>query len=723
MQSCRASARALFACTLLLLFSSIARADGELRTGFPYTVDSTSKQPAIQTAAAIGSDGTIYVTVNYGAGSDAAALIALDPVNAGANGFNRKWIHVLGDTTGASPTLGPDGAVYVGADDGLVYAFTKPNGDPKWAPFDVSSVTGNLALVTATAALSPDGATLYISVAVSASDAGTSLGGGLLALSTATGQKLWYWPAPGGPVLDSAAVASDGTIYVAAIGASNRGYLAALLPSGAEKWHRDFVGPVLTSPAIGADGTIFVSTNGTFFALTSANEIKWSRASSIITSPPVVSADGTVYVTDHADFALHALRGSDGAERWHFTSTTAGSTAAGTVPVTDGAPAILADGTVVTAALDHTVRAIDPGGTLHQLAAGTVRWSSGTIIKSPMEGAVAVSPWDNTIYVGTLSGQIYAFNNAYPLSQYASWPTFQHDPAHTGIGPPPVGGARLVNLSTRAVAGPDVDFIAGLVLAGPTSKRLLLRAVGPTLGQFLPGVMPDPAFTLHVGNAYTIGNDDWGVIDPGRLPESDPGFISGVAAQVGAFPLLEGSHDAAMVTDLAPLTSSVGAYTMTVSAPHNDSGIALLEVYDADAGAAASGTRLINLSTRGHVGTGDAIMIAGLVIGGNGSVPVLIRGVGPGLAAVGVPNVLPRPSITVTDQQQSFSQSNEGWGNTASPRDLQFVSNAVGAFSLPDNSADAAMILSLAPGSYTIKLSGVAGATGNAIIEVYDVSF
>src|SRR3569833_410759 len=111
MQCCRAFARAIFACTLLLLADSIARADGELRAGFPYNVDSTSKVPTILSAPAVAPDGTVFVTVNYGAGSEAAALIALTPLNAAPFGLVQKWKKVLHDTTLASPTIGADGAV------------------------------------------------------------------------------------------------------------------------------------------------------------------------------------------------------------------------------------------------------------------------------------------------------------------------------------------------------------------------------------------------------------------------------------------------------------------------------------------------------------------------------------------------------------------------------------------------------------------------------------
>jgi uncharacterized delta-60 repeat protein len=128
--------------------------------------------------------------------------------------------------------------------------------------------------------------------------------------------------------------------------------------------------------------------------------------------------------------------------------------------------------------------------------------------------------------------------------------------------------ARLINISARNHVGTEADIlIAGFNLAGFGTKRILLRAVGPTLGGVpfnLPGVLADPKLTLFDGaGAKVIENDNW-----------DSALASTFAAS-GAFPLAPSSCDAALVVTLPP-----GAYTAQVSGVANTTGTALVEVYE-----------------------------------------------------------------------------------------------------------------------------------------------
>jgi hypothetical protein len=133
--------------------------------------------------------------------------------------------------------------------------------------------------------------------------------------------------------------------------------------------------------------------------------------------------------------------------------------------------------------------------------------------------------------------------------------------------------------------------------------------------------------------------------------------------------------------------------------------------------------RLVNISTRALVGTGGGIAIAGFVIEGpaGATKQVLVRGVGPALSQFGVSGVLAQPSISVFSGGAVVA-SNTAWGTGANPAEVASVSAQVGAFALAEGSADSALLASLAPGPYSVQLSGVGSTTGVGLIEVYEVN-
>jgi hypothetical protein len=141
------------------------------------------------------------------------------------------------------------------------------------------------------------------------------------------------------------------------------------------------------------------------------------------------------------------------------------------------------------------------------------------------------------------------------------------------------------------------------------------------------------------------------------------------------------------------------------------SGVVLVEVYDA----AGSG-KLINVSARNAVGTGDNILIAGFVVDGTAAKTLLIRGVGAKLAEFGVAGVLADPKLEIYAPAGVKIAENDSWNPL-----LQPLARRVGAFELTAGSRDAALIITLAPGAYTAQISGAGGSTGEALVEVYEV--
>lgn len=263
--------------------------------------------------------------------------------------------------------------------------------------------------------------------------------------------------------------------------------------------------------------------------------------------------------------------------------------------------------------------------------------------------------------------------------------------------------ARLVNIATRvAVGGSAGTPIPGFVLGGAGLKPILVRAVGPTLSTFgVAGVLADPRVTVVSGPTLVATNDNWAAADATTMRDA------------GAFALLPGSRDASLVSTLAP-----GTFTTPVTATDNGSGVALVEIYDAAPG---SGPTLINASTRAFVGTGNSVLIPGFVIGGTGSLRLLIRAIGPSLAPFGVTGTLADPTLTLFSGQNAIA-SNDNWSSPANAAEIASAAAGVGAFSLANGSRDAALLVTLTPGPYSAVVSGVGDTTGTALVELYVVS-
>jgi hypothetical protein len=280
----------------------------------------------------------------------------------------------------------------------------------------------------------------------------------------------------------------------------------------------------------------------------------------------------------------------------------------------------------------------------------------------------------------------------------------------SGVSTAVIPTDRLVNLSTRAPSGDDErTMIAGFVVGGSQPKSVLIRAAGPALTTLgLAGAMEDPLLTIFRGNQPILSNDNWG--------STTGPAIATVATRVGAFNFAPGSKDAAILATLDP-----GAYTAQVTRTTGSAnGVALVEVYDASIAPGEEPQRLINISSRGEVRAGDGLMIAGFVVTGNAPKKVLIRGIGPSLAAFGVAQSLSKPLLRLY-QGATLVVTNSNWAAAENAAAIQAAATQVGAFALQPGSADSALLLTLAPGAYTAQLSGADGGTGIALIEVYEV--
>jgi erythromycin esterase-like protein len=249
----------------------------------------------------------------------------------------------------------------------------------------------------------------------------------------------------------------------------------------------------------------------------------------------------------------------------------------------------------------------------------------------------------------------------------------------------------LANISTRMrVEIGDNALIGGFIITGNAPKKVILRAIGPSLSGAVPGALADPTLQLFQGGTSLEFNDNW----------KDSAERDDIEAST-----IPPGHDleSAIVKTLAP-----GAYTAVVRGKGDTTGVGLVELYDLDPGA---DSRLVNIATRGLVQPGDNAMIAGMIaVGPDGSSQrVLIRAIGPSLPMTGK---LADPTLEVVNGNGTVLRSNDSWRNDQRA--------AIEASTIPPtNDFEAAIIATLQPGSYTAIVRGAGGSTGVALVEVY----
>jgi hypothetical protein len=256
---------------------------------------------------------------------------------------------------------------------------------------------------------------------------------------------------------------------------------------------------------------------------------------------------------------------------------------------------------------------------------------------------------------------------------------------------------KLENISTRVLVQPgDNAAIAGLIL--PRNSYLAFRALGPSLQQshHLTGVLADPVIEVRDSTGKLIGsNDNW---------RSDPG--AGNIESYGLAP----SDDA---ESALAIPVPAGNNTVIVRGAQGGSGLALVEVYDVSGRGFQS--NMVNLSTRAMVQTGDKIMIAGLILEDQAEpTRIVARALGPSLAAAGIANPLPDPTLELRDEQGSLVASNDNWSE-GNGDDLTAVGLA------PGNDNEAAIFTRLPSGAYTAIVRGKNNGTGVALVEWYNL--
>jgi hypothetical protein len=256
---------------------------------------------------------------------------------------------------------------------------------------------------------------------------------------------------------------------------------------------------------------------------------------------------------------------------------------------------------------------------------------------------------------------------------------------------------HFLNISTRVLVGSgDNVAIAGFVVTGNEPKRVIIRAIGPSLRSAgISNALQDPILELHDRTGALIAsNDNWKDAQEVEIQ------ASGLAPA--------DDRESAIVRTLSP-----GAYTAIMRGKAGASGIGLIEGYDLDS---SSDSIFANISTRGLVGTGDNAMIGGLIVGGNGGgVNVVIaRALGPSLSNVGVQHALQDPTIELRDQNGVLIDSNDNWKD----RQQALIERENLA---PADDRESALLDVLPAGAYTAIVRGKNDAAGVALVEFYNI--
>lgn len=265
--------------------------------------------------------------------------------------------------------------------------------------------------------------------------------------------------------------------------------------------------------------------------------------------------------------------------------------------------------------------------------------------------------------------------------------------------------SRLGNFSIRANSGTSNEVLTlGFVLQG-TSINTLTRAVGPTLTSYgVVNALPDPKLTLFHEMARIDANDSWDAA-PNRSA------LDAATTQVGAFTLAPGTKDAALLSALSP-----GVHSLQVD-PQGQTGVVLAEFYDATPG---TESHVANASARVKVGSGENAGILGFSVQGNMFKTVIIRAIGPTLSRYGVGATLDDPVLSLVRDNVTLA-TNDDWYKAFMSPIIESTSARIGAFPLDESSKDSALIATLPPGNYSAVVSGKNGASGVALIEIYEV--
>ena len=334
-------------------------------------------------------------------------------------------------------------------------------------------------------------------------------------------------------------------------------------------------------------------------------------------------------------------------------------------------------------------------------SAGSVTSASATLTVNPATApatapSITTQPASTTVTAGgNASFSVTATGSPAPTYQWQK-------------GGAAIGGATSASLSLTNVQSFDAGTYSVVVsnsAGSVTSANASLTVTAATSPGTSPSIATQPAnLMLPAGYSGSLS-----VTATGTAPLSYQWRLNGTA-----IPGATGS-----TLPLASVQASAsGNYSVVVT---NASGSVTSNIATVTVGTATG--RFLNLSTRGYVGTGNNVLIAGLVVSGSSPKSILIRAVGPALVPMGLSTseVLADPVLTLKDSTGTDIATNDNWGDAPTAAILSQVFHSVGAFDLTAGSTDSVLLVTLPPGVYTALATGKNGGTGIALLETYEV--
>jgi plastocyanin len=273
-------------------------------------------------------------------------------------------------------------------------------------------------------------------------------------------------------------------------------------------------------------------------------------------------------------------------------------------------------------------------------------------------------------------------------------PTATPTPPPTPTPTPTAAPGTFGNISTRLrVETGDNVLIGGFIITGTQPKRIIVRAIGPSLSSFFPGALADPTLELRDSSGSLIrSNDNWRSDQEAEI----------IATTIAPSDDLESAI-------VATLPANGSAYTAIVRGVNNGTGIGVVEAYDLNQ---AVDSKLANISTRGLVQTGDNVMIGGMIVLGQNPLRVIVRAIGPSLP---VPGALGDPTLELRDGNGALLAANDNW---RSDQEAEIIATTIP----PSNDLESAIVRNLPPGNYTAIVRGANNTTGVAVVEAYNLN-
>ncbi len=504
--------------------------------------------------------------------------------------------------------------------------------------------------------------------------------------------------------------------YESRLGFLPRLFLAlAIVAGGTIQSHAQSLGSAETFGVLGA--TTVTNTGATQIN----GNVGVSPGSAITGFPPGQISNGALHVADatatqaHADLATaytafsslvsppaNNLTGQDLGGKtltpgvYHFdTSATSGGILTLDAQNNPNAVFVIQIGTTLITTGASSVVLIhqaDPRNVYFQAGTAVTLGSGSSFVGNLLAGTSVTAVGGTNVL-----GRLLALNAAVTMDTNTVTYPGVSDPTPTPTGTPgpsptPVGPAQLLNISTRldVQSGENVS-IAGFIITGNGTKKIMIRGIGPSLVGF-DTVLADPMLELHGADGSLIAtNKNWKDTQKTAIMNSTIPPTNDLESAIIA-------------------TLPAGNYTAVLSDQNGGSGIGLVEVYDLQTN---SGSALANLSTRGSVGSGSDVMIGGFILGnGSDSERVLVRAIGPSLTEVA--NPVADPTLSLIDSNGAVVRFNDNWQDDPSQAALTLATGVP-----PTNDLESAIVALLPPGAYTAIVSGNNGGTGLALAEVY----